>query len=371
MNNTFSTAILYKDGRGVPIVQPLKSDPELDDDILNFFKCYKCYDLLPASTKLVVLDTELVLKKAFYAIVDTGVRACPLWDSSKQAYVGMLTITDFIRILQMNYKGPNIEMEAFEEQKLLDWKGITEPTKDLIHVSLDAGLLEAVTLLIENKIHRLPITDPDNGNVLGILNQKPLLKFLFNVPKLRNSDDLNRSIALAGVGSYGNITVAEESTKVIEALHKFVNDNVSALPIVSSDGRLTNIYTKFDVINLAATKSYSDLEITLKEATEHKIHFDGVHCCKGSESLLVVMERLVRADVNRLVIVDDDKKVVGIVTVSDFIHFLVLRHSSTTPSNRNRRASKISQDNGPSYENVKPLNRSSSTDSLPPVWFQV
>ena len=93
--NPCSTAILYKNEKGVPIVQPL--NPSLDDDILNFFKCYKCYDMIPTSTKLVVLDTELVLKKAFYAMVDTGIRACPLWDSAKQAFVGVLTITDFIK----------------------------------------------------------------------------------------------------------------------------------------------------------------------------------------------------------------------------------------------------------------------------------
>ena len=69
---------------------------------------------------------------------------------------------------------------------------------------------------------------------------------------------------------------------MIEALNKFVNEEVSALPIVDDEGRLTNIYSKFDVINLAATKSYDDLEITLKEATQHKIFFDGVHHCKGN-----------------------------------------------------------------------------------------
>jgi len=375
--NAYSTAILYKDSDGVPIVQPLKSDY---DDILNFFTCYKCYDIIPTSTKLVVLDTNLVLKTAFYAMVDTGVRACPLWDSSKQSFVGMLTITDFIRILQKNYKGPNMQMEAFEEQKLSDWKGITEHTKDLIHISLEAGLLEAVTLLIENKIHRLPIIDPENGNVLAILNQKPLLKFLFNVPRLSSSEHLKMSIAEAGVGSYGNISVAEESTTVIEALDKFVNDGVSALPIVCADGKLTNIYSKFDVINLAATKSYSDLEITLKEATEHKIHFDGVYSCKGSESVLVVMERLVEANVNRLVIVDEDRKVVGIVTVSDFIHFLILRHSSTAPSMRNINATKKPQKFDESLkgeleeESLKILNPevvASTPCSPPPKWFDV
>ena len=82
------------------------------------------------------------------------------------------------------------------------------------------------------------------------------------------------------------VQVAQESTKVIEALNKFVNEGVSALPIVDEEGRLTNIYTKFDVINLAAEKSYDDLEITLKEATKHKVYFDGIHFCRGEEFVL-------------------------------------------------------------------------------------
>ena len=99
--NSFSSAILFKDSHGFPVVQPLQSSTQSylghEDDILNFFKCYKCYDLIPTSAKLVVIDTELVLKKAFFAMVDTGVRACPLWDSHRQTFVGMLTITDFIK----------------------------------------------------------------------------------------------------------------------------------------------------------------------------------------------------------------------------------------------------------------------------------
>ena len=58
--------------------------------------------------------------------------------------------------------------------------------------------------------------------------------------------------------------------------------------------------------------------------------------------VLDVMEKLVKYDVNRLVIVDDDDKVEGVVTVSDMIDFLVLRHSSSSSENspirRNNRA---------------------------------
>ena len=58
--------------------------------------------------------------------------------------------------------------------------------------------------------------------------------------------------------------------------------------------------------------------------------------------MLDCIEKLVTADVNRLVIVSEDDKVEGIVTVSDMIDFLVLRNNITntesSPSKRNIRA---------------------------------
>jgi len=385
--NSFSSAILFKDSKGLPVLQPLYSStqsiPGLEDDILNFFKCYKCYDLIPNSAKLVVLDTELVLKKAFFAMVDTGVGACPLWDSHRQTFVGMLTITDFIRILQKNYKGSLQKMEAFEEQQLMDWKALTDHKKELIYVSPDASLYEAVSLIIHNKIHRLPIVDASNGNVLYILNQKPLLQFLLHqVPNLRNFDHLTNSIVNAGVGTFDNIKVAREDMTVSEALNKFVEEEISALPIVDANGHLISIFCKNDVISLAAKETFTDLEMTLKEVVEQRQPYcDGVHTCKVGDSVLDVMEKLVTAEVNRLVVVDGNAKVVGIVTVSDIIHHLVLRSASSTPS-RNIRAARIRQRREDSIGEEVELEEEerdifggvlsrASTSCSPPRWLNV
>ena len=122
---SYSAAILFKDARGVPVIQPLKSpasrSSSIDDDILNFFKCYKCYDLIPSSGKLVVLDTTLSLKQAFLAMLDSGVRSCPLWRSDSQIYAGLVTADDFIKIIQNNYVGSLLEMKVLDEKKLENW----------------------------------------------------------------------------------------------------------------------------------------------------------------------------------------------------------------------------------------------------------
>ena len=74
------------------------------DIIISSLTNFRCYDIIQPNTKLVILDNKLTLKKALHAMMETGVRACPLWDSDKQSYVGMLTITDFIRYRQDHRK---------------------------------------------------------------------------------------------------------------------------------------------------------------------------------------------------------------------------------------------------------------------------
>jgi len=89
---------------------------------------------------------------------------------------------------------------------------------------------------------------------------------------------------------------------------------------------LIDIYAKFDVINLAAEKTYNDLDVTLRQANEHRNEwFEGVHICQVTDSLFAVMETIVKAEVHRLVVVDHEKKVLGVVSLSDILAYLVLR----------------------------------------------
>jgi 5'-AMP-activated protein kinase regulatory gamma subunit len=50
--------------------------------------------------------------------------------------------------------------------------------------------------------------------------------------------------------------------------------------------------------NLAAEKTYNNLDVSLKKANEHRNEwFEGVHKCKLEETLQTIMERIVRAEV--------------------------------------------------------------------------
>lgn len=179
---------------------------------MKFFRFHKTYDLIPTSAKLVVFDTQLIVKKAFFALVYNGVRAAPLWDNKRQKFVGMLTITDFIRILQKYYSSPSSSMDELEEHKLDTWRSnyyllnknavlkklfltITfyaldelheERPQELISIGPDMSLYFAIETLVNNRIHRLPVIDPITGDVLYIVTHKRILRFLLLYVRVLN-----------------------------------------------------------------------------------------------------------------------------------------------------------------------------------------
>ena len=100
----------------------------------------------------------------------------------------------------------------------------------------------------------------------------------------------------------------------------------------------------------------------------------------GDEPVLAVMEKLVKAEVNRLVVVDAEEKVVGIVTVSDIINHLVVKQTSTsrTPTRtirparvRQRREDSIGEEVELEEEESDSLTSRFSISCSPPHWFNV
>ncbi|CAM2109499.1 5'-AMP-activated protein kinase subunit gamma-1 isoform X1 [Lepidochelys kempii] len=293
-----------------------------------FMRSHRCYDLIPTSSKLVVFDTSLQVKKAFFALVTNGVRAAPLWDSKKQSFVGMLTITDFINILHRYYKSAMVQIYELEEHKIETWREVylQDSFKPLVCISPSASLFDAVSSLIRNKIHRLPVIDPDSGNTLYILTHKRILKFLkLFIAEVPRPEFMGKTLEQLKIGTYANIALVRANTPLYVALGIFVQRRVSALPVVDESGRVVDIYSKFDVINLAAEKMYNNLDVTVTQALQHRSqYFEGVLTCYKHETLETIINRLVEAEVHRLVVVDENEVVKGIVSLSDILQALVL-----------------------------------------------
>uniref|UniRef100_A0A673IGF4 5'-AMP-activated protein kinase subunit gamma-2 n=1 Tax=Sinocyclocheilus rhinocerous TaxID=307959 RepID=A0A673IGF4_9TELE len=315
-------------GLSEDMLEKLDLEDEGNDIYMRFMKSHKCYDIVPTSSKLVVFDTTLQVKKAFFALVANGVRAAPLWETKKQSFVGMLTITDFINILHRYYKSPMVQIYELEEHKIETWRELylQETFKPLVNISPDASIFDAVYSLIKNKIHRLPVIDPVSGNALYILTHKRILKFLqLFVCEMPKPAFMKQTLEELSIGTYSNIAFIHPNTPIIKALSIFVERRVSALPVVDESGKVVDIYSKFDVINLAAEKMYNNLDISVTQALMHRSqYFEGVMKCNRFETLETIVDRIVKAEVHRLVVVDENGSIMGIVSLSDILQALVL-----------------------------------------------
>ncbi|XP_065494342.1 5'-AMP-activated protein kinase subunit gamma-3 isoform X4 [Caloenas nicobarica] len=295
---------------------------------MHFMRSHCCYDTIPTSCKLVVFDISLEIKKAFVALVANGVRAAPLWDSKTQSFVGMLTITDFINILHRYYRSPLVQIYEVEEHKIETWREVylQGSFKPLVYISPSDSLFDAVYSLIKHKIHRLPVIEPVSGNVLHILTHKRILKFLHifgsTIPKPRF---LKKTVQELCIGTFRDVAVVLETAPVYTALEIFVDRRVSALPVINDAGQVVGLYSRFDVIHLAAQKTYNNLDISVREALRQRtVCLEGVLTCYPHETMEDIIDRIAKEQVHRLVLVDENQYPRGIVSLSDILQALVL-----------------------------------------------
>ncbi|KAL7055292.1 hypothetical protein AAHC03_024375 [Spirometra sp. Aus1] len=77
-----------------------------------FFKHSTCYDVMPKSAKLLILDSTLPIRKAIQSLTDHALDAAPVWSSRLQTYTHVLTQDICLRLLAQVF--PNDKPDAQE-----------------------------------------------------------------------------------------------------------------------------------------------------------------------------------------------------------------------------------------------------------------
>lgn len=351
---------LPKDDVGNAVSDEFGDSNDADLAYTRFMKSHTCYDLIPNSSKLVIFDTRLTVKKAFLALVVNGVRAAVLWDTDLQDFAGMLTVTDFIQVLQKYYHSSQELLTEVEDNKIATWKELWECKRRMVCIEPEYHLLDAVRSLCYNKVHRLLIVDSFRGNPLNLLSYKRLLKFLHqNMSHLRRPLFMDKTLEELKVGTYENLATLITDAPLIHALKLFLERRISAIPIVDSEGRAIDLFAKIDIVSLIQDKLYSDLDVSIMEVLEtRRENFQGVITCKKTETLQTVVDKIVSSSVHRLIVVDENDHVEGIVSLSDVLHYLVL-----SPAESRAKASSDDEQLEDTAESVT-ANKESSDSAL-------
>lgn len=183
--------------------------------------------------------------------------------------------------------------------------------------------------MLKSRARRIPLIDVDDETqqqmVVSVLTQFRILKFVaFNVGEttmLRKPlHQLNIITPLSKISS------ARMETPVTEVIELLVKNDISSVPIVDANGVLLNIYESVDILTLIKGGFYDDLSLSVGEALlKRPEDFPGVHTCSMNDSLDAIFHTIRKSRVHRLMIVDDEKKLEGILTLSDILQYILFR----------------------------------------------
>ncbi|KAI0318965.1 hypothetical protein OF83DRAFT_1112762 [Amylostereum chailletii] len=351
-------------GSHLPPVQTQESHDAALQAIRAFLKGRTSYDAFPVSFRLIVLDSQLEVKKALQCLLlngqspdrPTGVVSAPLWNSEKSQFAGMFTVSDIIHLIQYyyhtsSYDNAAADVETFRLESLRDIeKSLGVATPPLLHEHPSASLYDAAKLLIQTHARRLPLLDNDTETghevIVSVLTQYRLLKFI-SINCSKEVQSLHLPLRKLGIGTYVKnprpdpdsenpyhpIATATMTTTVFDVVHMFSEQGISAVPIVDDRGIVVNMYETVDVITLVRLGAYQALDLTISQALNQRSpDFPGVVICTASDSLGTLLQLIKKRRVHRLVVVEGDEeerkggvkgRLLGIVTLSDVLRYVI------------------------------------------------
>ncbi|XP_039126505.1 sucrose nonfermenting 4-like protein isoform X1 [Dioscorea cayenensis subsp. rotundata] len=328
--------------------------------ISRLLSSHTVYDTLPMSSKVVIIDAQMPVKKAFQIMYEEGLFVVPIWDELRATVTGMLTASDFISIL----KGLQENVLVLAEEELDNytvsaWKEIkfqqnsNGPVgmhrRPVIHASDQECLKDVALKIVRNEISSLPVFKSSSQDtcmpLLTLACLPGVLKYIFThyrepiiaLPLLQHPIcriPLGTWLLETGRGNGRQLAMLGSNSPLSSALQLLLEGRISTIPIVDDSGSLVDIYSRSDILALAKGDMYAHIQphqMTMHQALQQVYQANSYingrrrcHTCFRSSTLHEVMDQLSDPAVRRLVIVDAiSKRVEGIISLRDVLEFLL------------------------------------------------
>lgn len=160
---------------------------------------------------------------------------------------------------------------------------------------------------------------------------------------------LRKPLETIKLGTYGNIVRCSMDTTVLDVVDEMVTKNISSVPVVTTEGKksplelrhqdyandllgvLLNVFEAVDVIEILKTGDYGNLTWTVGKALAARSqHHPGIYCCSFEDGLDTIFETIKKSRVHRLMIIDDNNYLKGILSLSDILHYLLVEGQEET-----------------------------------------
>jgi CBS domain-containing protein len=206
--------------------------------------------------------------------------------------------------------------------------------QEVATVHPDSPITQVVELLLDKNFTAVPVLD-DQGKVVGMVSDNDLLtRGGMNVTlSLKKATDLDYVRELHESLENPNRKVSEVMTREVvttapdtilaRAARVMVDKHLKRLPVVDTDGKLVGILGRLDVLNTIAAvhlpEWHPESHAVGAQATVAEVMSRDVPTVHENATVEQIFDLLVSSSHKRVIVVDDKRHVVGIVTDSDLI----------------------------------------------------
>ncbi len=189
-------------------------------------------------------------------------------------------------------------------------------------------LYEACRTMLKTRARRIPLVDVDDETgremVVSVITQYRILKFIA-VNNEHNTVMLKKTVREIGLGSYNNLRTARMDDAVLSVIHTMVEQNISAVPVVDADNHVLNVFEAVDVIPCIKGGVYDDLQDSIGDALSKRAEdFPGIYTCSEDDRLDTIFDTIRKSRVHRLIVIDDDTRLRGMISLSDILKYVLL-----------------------------------------------
>jgi len=299
---------------------------------------------VPFKGEILEFNTKVTLGKALHSLADHGVLSAPVWDEEKKTYLGFVDVFDLMTLAvgvdvlmhilpeSMLKKPRSTEEFAFQKEMTLGEMMKDQPQNAFnpwCPVTEGASFKEVVQLL-SSKARRVPVLSKTTGKVIQIISQSQICALLYE--RVKAGGVLNDTTpGTSGIGLKPVFSV-KDNDQARDAFQLMVDQRVSSVCVVDENGEILTAVSTKDIrllprLEAAGLQRNNLLDMNIREfvgLVRRTTELDGKShaACVTVElntPLSVVLGKLAATRMHRVFIIDEHRKPVGVVSVSDVV----------------------------------------------------
>ncbi|GAM16848.1 hypothetical protein SAMD00019534_000230 [Acytostelium subglobosum LB1] len=316
----------------------------------NLLSSFLVEDLPPQSDKMICVHNTDTLPKVFETLSKNNILSAPVLNEFNRPE-GLVDFVDIVccvvQILHHTDLLGNdyysfLEREDLFSHTYASFLSDLSNKNPFIPVVKGASLLEAITVMSKNKLHRVPIiaNDMSGGHgpkIINLVTQSAILQYLSkNIDKLGNWS--NKSLKDLGFEEKHVITINYHK-RALEAFQLMAEHRVNGIAVVDEKNQiLANISARDLKELLNETRIFENLFLSVGEfiSKVRQQDYKAVHpsiCCSKDEPLKKLITRMAAAKIHRVFMVDQDRKPIGVVSLQDILEKILDHINSGTGGN--------------------------------------